>query len=305
MKRNKLAPIVLFTYNRLDHLKLTIKNLKKNYLADSSELIIFSDGPKNYSDKKKISYIRRYLKKIKGFKKISIKEREKNYGLSKNIIKGISEILKDSKKIIIIEDDLIVNRYFLKYMNKGLNLYEKNKNVASIHGYVYPIKDIKSKIQSNTFFIKGADCWGWATWKRAWMEFDSDGKRLLHKLKNKKKIKEFNFNDNYDYFKMLLDQVNNKNDSWAIRWYASCFLKNMYTLYPVNTFVKNIGIDKTGQNSKFDLLNLGNKRFNKTFYNIKKEKVLESQIVRKKFEDFFKKKKLFKIKNIIKNFLNV
>ena len=104
---------------------------------------------------------------------------------------------------------------------------------------------------------------------------------------------------------MLLDQVNNKNDSWAIRWYASCFLKNMYTLYPVNTFVKNIGLDNTGQNSKFDLLNLGNKSFSKTHYNIKKEKVFESQIARKMFEDFFKKKKIFKIKTIIKNFLNV
>ena len=116
-----------------------------------------------------------------------------NYGLSKNIIQGVSEILKKFKKIIVLEDDLIVNRYFLKFMNEGLTLYEKNKKVASIHGYVYPIKDIKNKIKSNTFFIKGADCWGWATWKRAWINFDSDGKRLLQNLKNKK-IKEFNFN---------------------------------------------------------------------------------------------------------------
>ena len=305
MKKNTPAPIALFAYNRLDHLKITINNLKKNYLANSSELIIFSDGPKNQSDIKKIIHIREYLKKIKGFKKIYIKERKTNYGLSKNIIDGVSEILKKFKKIIVIEDDLVVNRYFLKYMNRGLTLYQRNKNVASIHGYVYPIKDINNKIQSNTFFIKGADCWGWATWKRAWIQFDSNGKKLLRKLINKKKIKEFNFNNNYDYFKMLLDQVNNKNDSWAIRWYASCFLKNMYTLYPVKTFVKNIGLDNTGQNSKFDLLNLGNKGFSKTHYNIKKEKVFESQIARKMFEDFFKKKKIFKIKTIIKNFLNV
>lgn len=305
MKKNTPAPIAVFAYNRLDHLKITINNLKKNYLANSSELIIFSDGPKNQSDIKKIIHIRKYLKKIKGFKKIYIKERKTNYGLSKNIIDGVSEILKKFKKIIVIEDDLKVNRYFLKYMNNGLKIYERNKNVASIHGYVYPIKNINNKIQSNTFFIKGADCWGWATWKRAWTQFDSNGKKLLRKLKNKKKIREFNFNNNYDYFKMLLDQVNNKNDSWAIRWYASCFLKNMYTLYPVNTFVKNIGLDNTGQNSKFDLLNLGNKSFSKTHYNIKKEKVFESQIARKMFEDFFKKKKIFKIKTIIKNFLNV
>ena len=113
MKKNTPAPIALFAYNRLDHLKITINNLKKNYLANSSELIIFSDGPKNQSDIKKIIHIREYLKKIKGFKKIYIKERKTNYGLSKNIIDGVSEILKKFKKIIVIEDDLVVNRYFL------------------------------------------------------------------------------------------------------------------------------------------------------------------------------------------------
>ena len=61
--KNTLAPIVLFAYNRLEHLKLTISNLKKNNLANSSELIIFSDGPKNTSDVKKINSIRKYLKK--------------------------------------------------------------------------------------------------------------------------------------------------------------------------------------------------------------------------------------------------
>jgi hypothetical protein len=301
------APIVIFSYNRLAHLKITISALKKNYLAKSSELIIFSDGPKKNikNENTKILEIRNYLYKINGFKKITIINRSKNLGLSKNIITGISQVIKKYKKIIVLEDDLVPNKYFLKYMNSGLKMYKNNKNVASIHAYVYPIDNIKKKINQNTFFIKGADCWGWATWLRAWGTFDKNGKKLFYKIKKKKLIGSFNFNNSYDYFQMLQDQVEKKNNSWAIRWYASCFLKDMYTLYPTISLIKNIGTDHSGTNSKFDLLNLGNKKLINIDCKIKKQQIKECDVARKLFETFFKKKILFRLKNLLKKILNV
>jgi hypothetical protein len=207
------APIVIFSYNRLAHLKITISALKKNYLAKSSELIIFSDGPKKNieNDNTKILEIRNYLHKINGFKKITIINRNKNLGLSKNIIAGISQVIKKYKKAIVLEDDLVPNKFFLKYMNSGLKIYKSNKNVASIHAYVYPIENIKKKINQNTFFIKGADCWGWATWLRAWDTFDKNGKKLLNKIKKKKLIGNFNFNNSYNYFQMNFEVYFNSN----------------------------------------------------------------------------------------------
>ena len=205
----------------------------------------------------------------------------------------------------MLEDDLLVNKFFLTYMNKGLDIYKDNKDVASIHAYVYPILNLKNKIDNSTFFMKGADCWGWATWSRAWLNLNKNGKDLLQRLKNKKLIKNFNFNNRYDYYQMLQNQIDKKNDSWAIRWHASCFLKNMFTLYPTTSLVKNIGIDKSGENSRFDLLNLGNKKFIKTNYEIKKQKVIESTVARELFEIFFREKKFFRLKSIVKKILNV
>ena len=190
-------------------------------------------------------------------------------------------------------------------MNSGLNIYKRDKNVASIHGYIYPIKDIKKKIKNNTFFLKGADCWGWATWSRAWNTFEKDGKKLSSKLIKENKIKEFNFNDYYNYYQMLKDQIDKKNDSWAIRWYASCFLKKMYTLYPSKSFVQNIGIDRYGQNTKIDLLGLTSKKIKISDYKIKKNEIKESQNARELVENFYKSKKIFRIKAILKKFLNV
>ena len=147
------APIILFTYKRLDTLKKTILSLKKNKEAKKSELIIFSDGYKNDQDKNETLKVRKYIKKIYGFKKIKIYLRKKNLGLANNIVKGLEQVFKKNKLAIILEDDLVVSPSFLNYMNYYLKIYRNNKNVASVHGYCYPLKSQSE----NYFFLKGAD----------------------------------------------------------------------------------------------------------------------------------------------------
>ena len=137
---------------------------------------------------------------------------------------------------------MVCSPYFLQYMNKSLEFYKDTEKVASIHAYSYPCETPLPE----TFFLRGADCWGWATWERAWQNFEADGKILLEKIKDNKLESEFNFNDSADYLKMLENQIAGSNNSWAIRWYASAFLKNMLTLYPGISMVQNIGCDDTG-----------------------------------------------------------
>jgi len=173
------APIALFVYNRPWHTQKTIEALKKNELADSSELIIFSDGPRNEQAKDKVLEVRNFIKTIIGFKNVKIIEREKNFGLANSIIAGVTEIINEYGKIIVLEDDLVTSPFFLMYMNNALNVYENDDMVASIHAYVYPIKDSLPE----TFFIRGVDCQGWGTWKRGWKIFEPDGQKLLSEIK--------------------------------------------------------------------------------------------------------------------------
>lgn len=307
MKKNskfiKLAPILLFTYNRLDHLKKTIYSLEKNTLSRNSDLIIFSDGPRKESEKYKIEKIRNFIKKISGFKSIKLYLRNTNYGLSKNLIYGITQILKKNPKVIVLEDDLVVDKFFLNFMNDGLEIYEKNSSVASIHGYIYPINF--SKITPEYFFIKGADCWGWATWRRAWKKFEKNGQKLLDQI-DKNQLKEnFNFNNTYDYYKMLKKQIKGKNDSWAIRWYASAFLNNMYTLYPSKTFVKNIGIDGSGTHGSGNYAFKTSKFSRRNYLRIKKSKkiIQENLSAKQQIQLFFNKNKDNWLKKILKKII--
>lgn len=238
------APIALFVYNRPDHTERTIEALKQNSLAEQSELLIFSDAPKGDSDFSKVAEVRAYLREITGFRSISIFESEVNKGLSGSIINGVNLVFEKSERIIVLEDDMVTSPFFLEYMNNALELYESNLSVGCVHGWNYQLDT--SEIDEDTFFLPGADCWGWATWKRAWDLFEKDGSKLLQELQLKNLEYTFNRRNTMPFVQMLKDQIEGNNDSWAIRWHASLFLKNKFCLHPVNSLVRNIGMDGSG-----------------------------------------------------------
>ena len=130
-------------------------------------------------------------------------------------------------------------------MNSGLDLYRNDERVGSIHGYTYPCIEPLP----DTFFLRGGDCWGWATWARAWRHINLDGSLLLRELEERDLMEAFDLEGAYPYVKMLKNQIQGNNNSWAIRWHASLFLKNMLTLYPGKSLVQNIGHDGTGIHS--------------------------------------------------------
>ena len=244
------APIALFTYNRLRHTKATIDALLQNNLAGETELWIYSDAAAAITTGQAVSEVRKYLRTIQGFRKIHIVERKTNYGLGNNIIDGVTEIVNRYGKIIVLEDDLITSPYFLKFMNEGLLLYENEDQVASVHGYIYPVKE---KLEE-TFFLRGADCLGWGAWKRSWDKFEKNGAVLFEKLVTTQQTNQFDYQGAYPYTQLLRDQIDGKNSSWAVRWYASAFLNNMYTLYPGRSLVLHAGGDGSGTNTGFDKL---------------------------------------------------
>lgn len=274
------APVALFVYNRPVHAKNLVDSLLNNKEAEESDLIIISDAPK-HSGVTGVSEVRQYIKNISGFKSVTIIERSENYGLAKNIIEGVTGLLIEHERLIVLEDDLVVSPYFLAYMNDALNLYADDEKVGSIHGYVYPLKAALPE----TFFLRGGDCWGWATWKRAWSYFEPDGRKLLSEIKRNGLIRAFDLNNAYPYYRMLQKQVQGKNSSWAVRWHASLFLREMLTLYPGTSFVNNQGADDSGTHLKNT--NVFDVSVAQSYNGIRKIEITESEAGRNSFTDFF------------------
>ncbi len=239
-----LAPILLFVYNRPEHARQSIKSLLANTLAADSVLYIYSDSAKTEADKENVAEVRRAIREVSGFKQIHIIEREKNWGLARSIIDGVSTRVEEYGRVIVLEDDLVVAPYFLRFMNDALETYADEPRV----GHIQACDFTHDSLLPDTFLIKWTGSWGWATWKRAWKHFNPDGKDLLRQLEERKLTRRFDFNGRYGFTRMLRRQIEGKNNSWAIRWNASLFLKDILSLNVGKSLVQNNGFDGSGTN---------------------------------------------------------
>lgn len=247
------APILLFVYNRPAHTRQTLEALSKNELADQSRLYIFCDGPKDGASSDTIALInetRQVAKAKQWTKEVIIYERQTNHGLANSIVKGVTEIVNKYNKVIVLEDDLITSKGFLKYMNDALTHYEFIEDVMHISGYWFPVKDEDPPLPS-TFFYRSSSCWGWATWKRAWNKLETDAHLLRRKIVELPDgVKRFNIENSSDHFLQLEDNILGKINTWAVKWYASVFLNRGLCLHPAASLVNNIGFDNSGVNCK-------------------------------------------------------
>ena len=238
------APILLFVYNRPEHTRRCIESLLKNSLASESNLFIYADGAKDSTQQEAVNEVRNYIRSIQGFKQITLMERSENWGLARNIINGVTTQVNRYGKVIVLEDDLVVAPYFLQFMNEALEVYKDEPRV----GHIQACDFTQDSSLPATFLIKWTGSWGWATWDRAWKHFNPNGNELLQELEERKLTHVFDFNGKYGFTRMLRRQIEGKNNSWAIRWNASLFLKDILSLNVGRSLVQNEGFDGSGTN---------------------------------------------------------
>lgn len=239
---SNFAPIVLFVYNRPWHTQQTVEALLKNECAKQSDLIIYSDAPKNDQVHSQVQEVRNYLKTISGFKSIKIIEREDNWGLAKSIITGVTEIVNQFGKIIVLEDDIVTSPAFLNFMNQALDFYQNESKVWHISGWNYPI-DIRGL--GDTFLWRAMNCWGWATWANRWAHFEKSPQALIQNWTDEQKY-HFDLDGSCVFWHQVTANAKGKINTWAIFWYASIYKKNGLCLNPTQTYVDNIGNDGSG-----------------------------------------------------------
>lgn len=281
---NDLAPIVLFVYNRPWHTQQTVEALQKNQLAKDSELFIYSDAAKNESVKLAVDEVRRYIKSINGFRKVTIIERDKNWGLADSIIDGVTTIVNKLGKIIVLEDDLVTSPYFLTFMNEALDFYKFEEKVWHISGWNYPVEIEEI---ADAFLWRVMNCWGWATWADRWQYFEKDTGKIIDEFK-KEDIKSFNLEGVEDFFSQVIANKNNQINTWAIFWYASIFKSKGLCLNPVKTLVDNIGHDGTGVHCSTDKYHVDHIKVSSDF-NVEVAKIKENPIYVEAIQDYLKK----------------
>jgi glycosyltransferase involved in cell wall biosynthesis len=237
-----LAPIVLFVYNRPWHTQQTIEALQKNEFSEQSDLIIYSDAPRNDQACLKVQEVRDYLKRVDGFKTVKVIERKENRGLAKSIITGVTEVVNHYGKIIVLEDDIVTSPAFLSFMNQALDFFQSEHKVWHISGWNYPIN---SEGLEDIFFWRVMNCWGWATWADRWQYFEKNPNKLMQTWSKQQKH-NFDLEGSGVFWHQVTSNAKGKMNTWAIFWYATIYNNNGFCLNPTVTYVENVGHDGTG-----------------------------------------------------------
>jgi hypothetical protein len=245
MEAMKLAPIALFVYARPEHTRQTLESLAANDLAQDSELIVFADGPKAGASAETLANIQKtrdLITERNWCGKVTLVASEVNKGLAGSIVSGVTKVVNEHGRIIVLEDDLHVAPGFLRFMNEALELYEHDAQVMHIAGYMFPVK---AKLP-DTFFYRSMFCWGWATWASAWKHLNLDAADLYKQLEARGFPEDFNVHPSNEFYESIRANMDGRIITWAIKWLASIYLANGLCLVPGKSLVRNIGHDGTG-----------------------------------------------------------
>lgn len=299
------APIIVFAFNRPEHLRQTLNALAKNEIAKESDLYIFIDGPKNESGRSVNCEVEVVAEKYsKGcFQTVHIKNNKKNMGLAHSVIEGVSQIINSFEKVIVTEDDAVAAPGYLKFMNEALEFYQEDNTIWSIGGYTIPLS-LSENYAADIILTQRSSSYAWATWKDRWNKIDWEVKDYKKFRWNFKERSKFNAWGN-DRASMLDDQMLGRVNSWAIRFDYAMFKNNMYNILPVKSLIANIGHDGSGTHNK--ATNKANNPFEvelaqeEATFQLRKTRIDEN--VRKEFCKPFQIKKINLAKRYIGNFI--
>jgi hypothetical protein len=304
-------PVAFFAYKRPYHTYLSLSSLSLNKEAKETELNVFLDGHRKISEIHLIDNVEKIINSFSTkFKSIEINRSDINLSGGTNQRRGITNILSKNEAVISIEDDIVVSKYFLSYMNKALEIYKNNSDVWHINGFNYPIK-IKSN--SDSFFMRSMQCWGWATWQDRWNKFMNDpfsnDPYYLKAIFKKEMIKEFDLNVRRSYFwSQIEDNASGKlNNTWDIFWYSYIFKNSGLCLTPKVSLTRNIGHDGSGEHSIYDeeilYSNIHNKQISNFPKIVKEDKYIISLISKYLEKKLSLKSRILRKLNNLKIFL--
>lgn len=244
------APIVVFVYNRPDRVKSLIESLKHNPESKRSILHIYSDGPKNESQRAKVEAVRLFIATIinsNSFLDVVIHESVNNMGLAPSIRSGVTEIMHTYGRAIVIEDDNTVSTDFLNYMNRALDFYEDSEKIWAINGFSRNMT-FPTDYHHDIYAVQRISSYAWASWSDRWDKMLNQKLPYPEFLWNKKMRAQF-ARYGEDRPEMLDAQVCNKISSWAIVFDYSMMDNNMYCIAPCVSRVKCSGNDGSGTHS--------------------------------------------------------
>lgn len=253
------VPIVVFFYRRphlLDGLFSSIKKYRPNCLW------LVADGPKNKSleETNPCLEARQKIENIIDWPcQIHRLYADVNLGLPKRFESGLDALFQVEEQAIILEEDCHPAPDFFPFCEAMLTKYSHHPLIGGVSGNCFLKKE--TDISSDYYFSKYLHTWGWATWSRAWKNYDRDqwtwpknGLRGYFPGATAMECSYWN-----DIYKGVLS---GSNDHWDYRWLADLWKRKMLAVVPSQNLVRNMGFGPGATHTRDDSVDVGVEREN-------------------------------------------
>lgn len=270
------APVAFMVFNRLDCVQQVFPKIRE---AKPEKLFIVSDGPRESrpGEDEKVNAVRAYIEEnIDWDCQVYKNYAESNMGCKNRIYSGISWVLEQEDRVIIVEDDCKPSSDFFEFCQEMLEIYKDEEKVWMISGLnMYR----KQKTDEPYVFSKFPEIWGWATWQRAWKKIDIEVETWNNVRKSGKVKYAFDF-WSYRCYKRIMDyQLNQHRDTWDIPWLYTILKEHGVGVVPRENLVANVGCGHVDASNTTDEVDFDFSYGKKMEFPLKKQEVIEADEV--------------------------
>jgi len=275
------TPLLFLIFNRPAVTEETFAKIRKQ---QPRYLYIASDGPRenNPSDTDLNNECKQIVSNIDWDCEVKTLFQTKNLGCGLAPATAITWFFNQVDEGIILEDDCLPNDSFFKFCENLLSRYRGNLNIMMICGTSYQPKPLNT---STYYFSKYPHVWGWATWKRAWADYnfkldgESDHTRaaVINKTfssRNERTLWENNL-------KMILGGL----DAWDYQLMYWMWKNDRICIVPWRNMIANIGFGSDATHT----YDASSKQSKMTQYKIETIKHPRSVVIHKRADNYERK----------------
>lgn len=256
------TPVLLIGYNRPSLFKEQLTRLFTTFHVRN--VFIAIDGAKRSTvDERKVAqvvsiakdFLRQYPERVE------LSYSKKNLGCRKGVERAINWFFTRVEEGIVLEDDCVPDPSFFPYCEILLAKYRHDERVAMICG-TNPL--VKLPVTSSYFFSDQSMVWGWATWKRAWVDYDSvalQARPIVHGHFDTQLAKHTSSAHIQIIKKVFAREV----DTWDYVWYTTNILTGRKTIIPTKNLVANVGFNGQATHTRFRTMQADLKTFPQQF----------------------------------------
>lgn len=238
-----LKTAVLFlVFNRPDTTKQVFESIRK---AKPPRLYVAADGPRSTKEgeAETVQTVRDYvMKRIDWECEVKVLFREENLGCKYAVSSAITWFFENEEMGIILEDDCLPSQSFFWFCEELLVRYRDDTRIMAVSGDNFQFG--RTRAEYSYYFSRYSHVWGWATWRRAWMNYDVD-MRAWPEIKAGGWLYDLFGNlSEVEYWQRIIDKVySGQIDTWDHQWTFACWINNGLAVLPRTNLVTNVGFN--------------------------------------------------------------